>query len=301
MSNNIIHIKSISQAHQVLGLPKPKHPQVSVFRHKDIKVEEDYSQIKISMELYFIAMKDKLSGKLDYGRKTYDFQEGTMVFIGPNQVFSGSSDTNMNGDDWIMLFDADFIRLSALGKTIDNYHFFSYEADEALHLSESERKEITDIVLKIKKEYLQNIDKHTQEIILINLESILKYCQRYYERQFFTRKNYNKIYITEFERFLKDYFKENLSNKGIPTVMQCGKALNMSPHYLSDLLKSETGKSAKEHINLHLVNKAKTLLLNSSQSISEVAYDLGFDFPNHFSKFFKSKTGYTPVEFRNLN
>ena len=301
MSNNIVHIETITEAHQILGLPKPKHPQISVFRHKDINISPALANSTFSMDMYLISLKDKLSGLLNYGRKTYDFQEGTMVFIGPNQTFAGSEESDENSEDWMMLFDADFIRMSELGETIDDYHFFSYDINEALHLSEDEKQELTELAQKIEKEYQQNIDKHTQEIILINIESILKYCQRYYDRQFYTRTNHNKEYITLFEKYLKDYMAKDIEEKGIPSVSQCGKALNMSGHYLSDLLKMETGKSAKEHIDLHLVNKAKTILYNSNKSISEVAYSLGFEYPNHFSKFFKSKTGHSPSEFRNLN
>ena len=301
MSNNIVHIETITEAHNILGLPSPKHPQVSVFRHKDLNISPEFAESTFSMDLYLISLKDKLSGLLNYGRKTYDFQEGTMVFIGPNQAFGGSEESDENSEDWIMLFDTDFIRMSKLGKTIDDYHFFSYDIDEALHLSEDEKKELTELAQKIEKEYQQKIDKHTQEIILINIESILKYCQRYYDRQFYTRSNHSKEFITLFERYLKDYLANDIEEKGIPSVSKCGKALNMSGHYLSDLLKIETGKSAKEHIDLHLINKAKIILYDSNQSISEVAYSLGFEYPNHFSKFFKSKTGYSPSEFRSLN
>ena len=301
MSNNIIHVKNITQAHELLGLPKPKHPQVSVFRHKDLRLLRDLSEVRFTMDLYMISMKDQLAGEFGYGRQTYDFQEGTMVFIAPNQVFSGNSDFDESSDDWMVLFDADFIRTSELGRSINNYHFFSYEANEALHLSEDEKAEITNLVIRIEKEYQQNIDKHTQEIILINLESILKYCQRFYDRQFITRNNFNQNFIVAFENFLKQRFAGNTLETGIPTVAECGRALNMSAHYLSDLLKSETGKSAKEHIDLHLVNKAKNMLQTTQQSISEIAYDLGFDYPNHFSKFFKSKTGLSPSEFKSMN
>ncbi|MEZ4907119.1 MAG: hypothetical protein R2771_05645 [Saprospiraceae bacterium] len=188
MQNNIIHIKNITEAHRLFNLPTPKHPQVSIFRHKDLHIKEEYSDQMFTMDLYMIAMKDTLSGKLKYGRKLYDFQEGTLVFIAPHQVFSGASDIESKGDDWVMLFDENFIRMSELGTTIDDYHFFSYDADEALHLSDDEKKELTEIAMKIEKEYQQHIDKHTQEIILINLESFLKYSQRFYDRQFITRK-----------------------------------------------------------------------------------------------------------------
>ena len=171
-----------------------------------------------------------------------------------------------------------------------------------MHLSDDEKISLTELIDKIEKEYNNNIDRHSQELIIANVEMILKYCTRYFDRQFYTRTNLNKDAFSKFENLLKEYYEsENPLNLGVPSVKYCAGELNMSSHYLSDLLKTETGKSAKEHIDLFLVNKAKTILKNSNQSISEIAYDLGFDYPNHFSKLFKAKTGLSPKEFRALN
>ena len=303
MNQEIIHVRTLSEVHDMFGLPKPKHPMVSVLRHSELKVDTSLPEQRFSVDMYMISLKGKQQkAELVYGRNSYDFQEGTMVFIGPNQIFSvNNADYSETMDEWSILVHKDFIAQSDLGSLMNNFHFFEYESNEALHVSDDEKKSLTEIVHKIEHEYNQNIDKHTNEIISINLESLLKYCQRYYDRQFITRKSINKDILIKFENYLKNYLKENLSEKGIPTVAQCGKALNMSDHYLSDLLKAETGKSAKEHIDLQLIDKAKNLLLQSGQSISEIAYELGFNYPNHFSKLFKSKTGLSPGEYRNMN
>lgn len=302
MKNDIINISSIAEAHRLFGLPKPKHPLISVFRHGDLVIEEDYIDQRFIMDLYLISLKVNQQNVLKYGRNTYDFQEGTIVFMAPNQIFStSSSDYSACDEEWNIIFHPDFLYKTHLSELIEQLDYFDYESNEALHLSDEEKHSLTDFVIKIEREYNQNIDKHTHELIAINLESILKYCQRYYARQFITRTHAHQDYVVQFERYLKDYFSGSLIDKGLPSVKQCGQALNMSPHYLSDLLKAETGKSAKEHIDLSTVNKAKTLLLQSKQSISEVAYEMGFEYPNHFSKVFKAKTGFSPSDFRKLN
>lgn len=300
--NNIYHVKSISEIHKLFQLAKPKHPLVSVFRHSDLKVPDNFTTQSFTTDMYMISIKVKQEAEVNYGRETYDFQEGTVVFFAPNQVFSFSSaDFSNCEDEWTLVFHLDFISKTSLGNEIDNYHFFNYEINEALHVSEDEKLALNDLILKIEKEYYQLIDKHTQEIICINIETILKYCNRFYTRQFITRKTGNNTYLAKLEAYLKQYFEQNLIENGLPTVNQCAGAVNLSPHYFSDLLKEETGKSAKEHIDLFVVKKAKIQLQNPELSISEVAYDLGFDYPNHFSKFFKMKTGLSPTEYRNMS
>ena len=289
MNKEIIHVKTLSEVHEMFGLPKPKHPLISVLRHADLNVETGFDEHWFSTDMYMISLKGKQKAVFKYGRTGYDFQEGTMVFIAPNQVFStAEADFSDTEDEWSILVHKDFVANSHLGELIDGFHFFNYESNEALHLSDDERRSLTEIVLKIEREYNQNIDKHTDEIIGINLESLLKYCQRYYDRQFITRKKLNTGVLVRFENYLKQRFAKNLSAEGIPTVAECGEALNISDHYLSDLLKAETGKSAKEHIHLFLIEKAKTLLLSSDKSVSEIAYGLGFNYPNHFSKLFRA-------------
>lgn len=302
MSKKIIHVKTLSEVHRMFGLPGPKHPLVSVMRHSDMQVENTPEEHWFSTDMYMISLKGKQQAVVKYGRNQYDFQEGTMLFIAPNQVFSTiGADFSQTEDEWSILVHQDFVKQSHLGDLMHDFHFFNYESNEALHLSEDEKLSLTEIVRKIEKEYNQNIDKHTNEIISINLESLLKYCQRYYERQFITRKGLNNGILIRFENYLKECFRRDLAVEGIPTVARCGQALKMSDHYLSDLLKSETGKTAKEHIDLFLVERAKSLLLQSDQRISEIAYELGFNYPNHFSRLFKSQTGLSPSEYRNFN
>lgn len=302
MEKNIFTIKTITDLHDLFGLPKPKHPLISVVRHSDLVVDLNYKDQRISLDMYLISLKGSQEAVLKYGRNKYDFQEGSMVFMAPNQVFSFSeTEFSQTKNEWTILVHQDFIHSSGLSQAIQHYQFFNYEANEALHLSDAEKTSLTEIVHKIEKEYHQNIDKHTDDIMSINLESLLKYCQRFYDRQFITRRNLNKGILVEFEQYLNAYFQNELLIKGIPSVGQCGAALHLSAYYLSDVLKAETGKSTKEHIDLYLVNKAKGLLLQSQESISGIAYALGFEYPNHFSKLFKAKTGLSPSEYRNYN
>jgi len=300
--SNFFHIKNISEVNQLFGLAKQSHPLITIIREWP-EIDFDFANTKMTSDLYLIGMKGDVRGKFKYGRNSYDYEEGTLTFIAPNQVASfedSSAEPDRNG--WNILFHPDLIRKSELGKTIKNYSFFDYSTNEALHISDKEKEILFELVEKIEIELEQNIDKHSQEIIIVNLESILKYCQRYYDRQFYTRTNLNKDFIVRFESFLENYFiTDDLKNNGLPSVTLCGKALNMSGSYLSDLLKMETGRSAKDHIHGHIIEKAKTLLLNSELKISEVAYDLGFEYAQHFSKLFKSKTGINPTEYRKMN
>jgi AraC-like DNA-binding protein len=301
--NDIIHIKSISEAHASLGLPAPKHPLISVHNDQDILNKEVFAGRRFSSDMYMIMFKDNISGSLGYGRNSYDFQHGTLVFVGPGQVITvPSKEVMANSKGWSMSFHPDLIRKSHLGEIIDEYSFFSYEVNEALHLSKDEQDYILEVVKQIQKEYSQNIDKHSQRLIISNLELLLNYCTRFYDRQFYTRTNFNKDFVVQFDRILKDYFRKDLPTKiGIPTVSYFGKEMSMSANYLSDLLKKETGKSIKTHINEMLIDKTKTALLTTTDSIGQIAYDLCFEYPQSLSRLFKSKTGLTPNEYRHLN
>jgi AraC-like DNA-binding protein len=250
-----------------------------------------------------LSLKDGVSGSMGYGRNSYDFNDGVMVFTKPNQVISeGTKVISPEAKGWVLFFHPDLIRKSELGKNIDQYSYFSYEVDEALHLSDKEKETVTDIIRKIEIEYSQNIDKHSQKLIVSSLELLLDYCNRYYDRQFYVRTNYNQDLVSKFERFLKEYYQsEKPMQLGIPSVKFCGEQMNMSPNYLSDLLKKETGKNTKEHIYYFITNKAKNMLLGTTNSISEIAYDLGFEYPQHFSKVFKKRTGYSPAQYRRIN
>tara|TARA_B100001939_G_scaffold78050_1_gene66007 strand:- start:239 stop:1147 length:909 start_codon:yes stop_codon:yes gene_type:complete len=302
MKKDIIEIKTITQIHDALGIEKPKHPLISVIP-MDQMSGYDYGDYTYVMDLYQISLKTGITGGITYGRNKYDFEEGTMVFSKPQQAMSYSDNEQVEGESgWSLLFHPDLIRKSELGKTIDNYSFFSYEANEALHLSEDERKSLTELTEKIEKEYQQNIDQHSQELIIANIDLILRYCTRYYDRQFYTRTNLSKDAETKFKELLKKYFDSGQQlETGVPTVKYCSEEMNMSSHYLSDMLRKESGKSAQEHIYNFLIELAKTRLLNSTETISQVAYGLGFEYPQHFSKLFKSKTNMSPAEYRSMN
>ncbi len=296
-----IHIKSISQLHHLMEIEKPVHPLISVVRHsKDMKIS--FGNVRFNSDLYFISLKENIKGSFKYGRNSYDFEEGTLLFVAPGQVMSSNEDIEPDLAGWSVFFHPNLIRKSQLATTITKYHFFDYDIHEALHLSKKEKATLTECVLKIEQEINQNIDKHSQELIIHNLEAILKYGLRYYDRQFAIRTNQSKDYISKFEKFLMNYFSQHQQiETGIPTVEICGKAMNMSGKYLSDLLKAETGKSLIEHIHLYIVDKSKAILLNSNLSVSEIAHSLGFNYPQHFSKLFKTKTGLSPSEYRHLN
>jgi AraC-like DNA-binding protein len=302
MSEGVIRIKSISQLHSLLGFGKPKHPLISLIDASKLNVQQNEVGIKISYDFYMISLKDKSCG-VEYGRKSFDFEEGVMVFSAPGQVYSPTK-VIKQGDihGWMLYFHPDLIRNTHLGNQIDDYSFFNYEVFEALHLSEEEEKTINTSVSNIKNEYEQRIDNHSQRVIVSNIELLLNYCLRFYERQFNTRTNQNKDIISQFEKELKKYFDTNQHlEDGLPSIQYFANKAHFSQHYFSDLLKKETGRSTKDHINDFVIEKAKNLLLGSEQSISEIAYDLGFNYPHYFTRLFKAKTGHTPLEYRTLN
>jgi AraC-like DNA-binding protein len=299
----IIEFNSISSALHAMGLEKPKHPLVSVFNHRDIKNGPQFAGKSIVSSFYIMEYKDGATSSFEYGRTTYDFEEGTLIFLAPKQVLKVNEwyeRDSVNG--WTLLFHPDLIRKSQLGQNIDSYSFFSYETNEALHISDEEKKIVDGLKDKIVQEYSQNIDRQSQKLIVTSIELLLDYCTRYYNRQFFTRENLNKDIITRFETMMKAYYESNKPlEQGMPSVKYCGEFLNMSPNYFSDLLKKETGRNAQDHIHFFVIERAKTQLLNTEASISHIAYDLGFEYPQNFSKLFKKKTGISPSEFRNMN
>ena len=295
----IIHIKSIAQVYQFFKGEKAKHPLITVIR-KWPQTGLDMNKIKFRSDLYYIAVKRDISGSFKYGRSAYDYQEGSMVFISPGQVVTfsmGKPEAEPHG--WTILFHPDLIRKSKLGKTIRQYSFFNYDTNESLHLSDKERNFLNALVDTIEEEINQNMDRYSQELIVQHLETILKYSNRYYDRQFYTRTNLNKDLVSKFENYLQVYFASSrLVENGLPSIDDCGRALNMSGAYLSDLLRTETGRSAKDHIHEFVIDRAKTILLNSKSSVGEIAFDLGFKYPQNFSKLFKAKTGLSPSQYR---
>lgn len=300
--SEFVKIKSISELHKFLGIGKPKHPAITVIDSSAINRPSQIYGKKYILDFYMIALKNH-NGEALYGRNYYDFQEGALVFMSPNQVITPTkAPTEISEDGWSIYFHPDFVLQSDLGKKIHQYSFFSYAANESLHLSEDEKETLFDCVQKIKKEYSQNIDKHSQSLMISNLELLLNYCTRFYDRQFYTRSNHHQDVVSKVETFLLQYFNsDNSLNLGLPTVRQCAEQVNLSPNYLSDLLKKETGKNTKEHIDYYVLKQAKSLLLTTNRSVSEIAYDLGFEYSQSFSKFFKKEVGSTPNAFRRLN
>ena len=299
----IIEFDSISKALHAMGLEKPKHPLVAVFDHKDISTGPQLIGKSVVSSFYMVEYKQGKAGSFEYGRTTYDFEEGTLIFLAPGQVLKineWSEEEAING--WTLFFHPDLIRKSQLGQNIDNYSFFSYDVNEALHISDEEKDVIVDLRDKIIQEYSQNIDRQSQKLIVTSIELLLDYCTRYYNRQFYTRENLNSDIVSSFEKLLKNYYKSDKPlQDGIPSVRYCGEHLNMSPNYFSDLLKKETGRNAQDHIHHFLIERAKTQLLNTHESINNIAYGLGFEYPQNFSKLFRKKAGISPTEFRNVN
>lgn len=298
----IIKISNVTQALEFISQPKPKHPLVAIYRHEEGTCF-NFGDVKIAANLYSISFKDGIEGQIGYGRNSYDFREGTLVFFGPNQVVSpGEVKVTNDSQGWNLLFHPELIRGESLGDNIDNYTFFEYGLSEALHTSNDEKEILIEIIGKIEKEINNNLDRHSHKLIVTNLELLLDYCFRFYGRQFYTRTRKNKDLITIFERSLRDYFKHNKQHEfGLPTVKYFGELLNVSPNYLSDMLKKETDRSAIDHIQSFIINKAKTLLKNSSTSVSEIAFDLGYEYSQHFSKVFKKRTGMSPIQYRVAN
>lgn len=298
----IINIKSISDINNFVH-HKTKHPLVTIidFSKMDEMIEEG---TRISCDFYSIMFKNYCANNMIYGRQSYDFQEGSLVCIAPKQVVTMDTEIEKKEDmmGWGLFFHPDLLRSTSLGMKMKDYTFFSYETSEALHLSDKEKEILYDCIKKIETELQENIDSHSHTLIVSNIELLLNYCQRYYGRQFITRKNSNRNIVTQIENALQEYFQSSdLNQKGLPTVNYLAGKVNLSPNYLSDLLKKETGMNTKDKIHHFLIEEAKNILLGSDKSISEIAYELGFEYPQYFSKLFKQKTGNTPQEFRNLN
>jgi len=296
----ITDIESIADLHALVKKPPPRHPLISVVNHTDFYAERPKTEGLYRMGFYTISCK-KFEGLLHYGKSQYDFREGTLMFTAPGQVIGPGPDCRVD-EGWALFVHPDLLHGSALGAKMHQYSFFHYEVNEALHISEEEDALIKDCVDKIAREYTRTIDKHTQGLIVSNIELLLNYCNRFYDRQFYTRAKVNSDVVQRFEAFLKDYFGQStLIEAGLPPVTYFASKLNLSPNYLSDLLQKSTGKSTVEHIHLEMVEKAKSLLWGTEESISEIAYELGFEHPSHFTRIFKAKTGKSPSEYRNLN
>lgn len=300
MQQKIIDIQSISELNEIYGYEKPKHPLISVIDLAKVSGQKVQADTMYRVHFYSVYLKTT-KGVIKYGKAHYDFDEATLIFTAPYQTISSNSNIELE-QGWCLAFQSDLLNRTELGKNIGNYSFFNYDANEALHVSEDERNTLQNCIGNIQKEYSLNIDKHTQGLIVNNIELFLNYCSRFYDRQFITRAKANNDIVQRFEHLLKVYFaQETLIDTGLPDVKYFAAKLSLSPNYLSDLLQKYTGKSTQEHIHLQLVEKAKTLLWSTNESISEIAYELGFEHPSHFTKIFKNKTGKSPKAFRNLN
>ena len=296
--NKTIRIKSISQYHRFRGLPTPEHPLISVLDYSKMEMDAGENLPGIVTDYYSIAIKRGV-GKMFYGQQQYDFDEGVMYCLAPNQVLRvAPSPANTKRSGWILLIHPDFLWGTALAKNIKRYEFFDYSVHEALFLSEKEEATINQVVSNIQQEYHSNIDKFSQNIIISQIETLLNYTERFYQRQFITRKITNHQVLDRLEALLNDHFNNDSINKGLPTVQLISEQLNVSPGYLSGLLKLLTGQSTQQHIHDKLIEKAKEKLSTTSASVSEIAYELGFEHPQSFSKLFKTKTNCSPLEFR---
>ncbi|WP_316832832.1 helix-turn-helix transcriptional regulator [Pedobacter aquatilis] len=295
---NIPHqFDSIADLHRMLGLPKPLHPLVSLVDNTFISVAKDELPAAFLFNFYKISYKKSLKGKIRYGQNYYDFDEGGLVFTAPNQILATTDDTEYLG--YTLLIHPDFIRNYPLGRNIKNYGFFSYAANEALHLSDREKNIILNIFFNIEEELKSAIDDFSQDVILSQIELILNYSNRFYKRQFITRKAVNHDLLAKLEDYWTNYFNNKTALiQGLPTVHQLAEEISVSPRYLSDMLRSLTGQNAQQHIHEKLIEKAKEILSISNLSVAEIAYQLGFEHPQSFNKLFKSKTNLTPVQFK---
>ena len=295
------HFKTLSAYFDYIELPRPEHPMLSVLSAKGdsfLPCPKESSP-PITNNCYSISLKKIVKGNLNYGRTKYDFTNGVLIFIAPRQVMQWNSTAVFEQKGFSINFHEDFLKGTELVQQIKKYGFFSYSANEALHLSPREEKQIEFIVENIELEYQNNQDEFSKEIIISQLSTLLKYANRFYERQFLNRKELSNDLLEQFNEQLDRYFESGqLQEKGIPSIDQIAEKMSVSQRYLSDTLKKETGKTTTEHLQLYLIDEAKNILLNPNKSVSEVAYELGFEYPQYFSRLFKKKEGISPSEFR---
>jgi len=288
-------INSISEFHRLLSLAEPRHPLVSVINLAESVFLEDEIWKGFVNRFYCVALKREAKGKIRYGQQHYDYDKGVLSFTAPNQVQQLDLHNMECGSGYLLIFHPDFLLQHALANSIHKYGFFDYAVNEALHLSAEEEDDLITILHNIDKE-CRHIDKYTQEIILTQIESLLKYSNRFYERQFLTRKNNNSALLSRFEQLIDEYFNSDV--QALPTVQYIAAQMNLSPNYLSDLLRVHTGQNTQQHIHEKLIAKAKEKLSTTSLSVSEIAYALGFEHAQSFSTLFKKKTNLSPLEFR---
>jgi AraC family transcriptional activator of pobA len=292
-------ISTISAFHKLRGLPKPQHPLISVVNIEDVVMPPVPVEGTAVFDFYTIAIKRSSNVKYKYGQQSYDFDEGVMFFTAPGQVMGIEASKEIKHSGWILLIHPDFLWNTHLAQNMRKYEFFDYAVNEALFLSEKEEQMILDILLSIYREYSTNIDNFSQNIIISQIELLLNHSERFYHRQFITRKKAAHGILERMEQLLDDYFNSNeIMQKGLPTVAYISESLNISPNYLRGLLNVLTGQNTQQHIHDKLIEKAKDKLSSTKLTVSEIAYELGFEHPQSFSKLFKNKTQYSPLEFR---
>lgn len=297
--DNMLRFNTISE-YNAFNNNETKHPLVSVVDFSKAALRQGH---RMYFGFYTILLKDVKCGDLVYGKNTYDYQEGTLVFLAPGQV----AGVNSNGEiyqpkGWGLVFHPDLIHGTSLGRHISDYSFFGYQSNEALHLSDRERSIVLDCFSKIDYELEHAIDKHSKRLIVANIQLLLDYCVRFYDRQFITRDHVHRGFLENFEEILNTYFKSDKPQVlGLPSVAYCAEQLHLSPNYFGDLVKKETGKTALEYIQAKLIDIAKERIFDPQKTVSQIAYELGFKYPQHFARLFKQKVGHSPLEYRSLN
>ncbi len=293
--DNLLRFETVS-TYNAFNNNETLHPLVSVI---DLSKANPRQTQPMYFGFYVIFLKDVQCGDLRYGKNTYDYQEGTLVFIAPGQVVGGNSGEIYQPKGYALVFHPDLINGSSLGRRIQEYTFFGYQSNEALHLSERERKLVLDCFGQVAHELEHAIDKHSKMLVVSNLELLLNYCTRFYDRQFITRDHVHQGILEKFEALLQDYFHSDKPQSiGLPSVAYCANELNLSANYFGDLVKKETGKSAQEHIQSKIIDVAKTRMFDPNKSVSQVAFELGFKYSQHFTRFFKQQVGQSPRAFR---
>jgi AraC-like DNA-binding protein len=299
--NKIERIRTLSEFHRTRRLEPPAHPLISVINYAKVDILPELRDRSWRFDFYLISLKRNLSGKIKYGQQSYDFDEGVMFFIAPGQVFRIEREPNplLEKSGWMLLIHPDFFWNTALASGMKRYAYFDYAINEALFVSQKEEQTLEAILEHIRLEYQGNPDAYSQQIIIPQIETLLNYCERFYNRQFLTRKKASHQALEKLEALLGRYFEqEDLIHKGLPTVAYLGEQMHLSPKYLSNLLRSVTGLSAQQHIHQQVIERAKLQLSKPELSIAEVAYSLGFGHPQSFSKFFKRETDLSPLAFR---
>jgi len=293
-----LQLESIAQMHRVIGLPEPQHPLISIVNFSEMQHSPADFTEGFVLNFYMVAIKKDFKGKIRYGQSYYDFDEGVMSFISPGQICYEDEPSDRPGDGYMLLFHADFLRGYTLDSKIKDYEFFTYKANEALYLSKKEEEMIEGIFTSIKQEYNLPIDHYSQDVMVSHIELLLNYANRFYNRQFITRKLVNNSLVSKLEEVLRNHFDNEAVS--LPKVKDVAAQLNVSPQYLSDMLRAHTGLNAQQHIHNKLIDKAKEILSSTELTVSEIAYQLGFEYPQSFSKLFKSKESISPLEYRRL-